>query len=61
MDGNNAYAEEVGAGHGEEEDHGRHGKVGAVDDAGDEDLRQLPAIWVWGWLHSVLGDGHDCA
>jgi hypothetical protein len=47
MDGNNAYAEEVGAIHGVEEHHGHHGQVGTVHDAGDEDLFQLPAIRMW--------------
>lgn len=55
------YREEVGAAHGPEEDDGHDGEVGAVDDARDEDLVQLPAVWMRRWPHPVLGDGHDRA
>ena len=54
-----AHREEVGAAHGPEEDDRHEGEVGAVHDAGDEDLLQLPAVRVRGRLHPVLGDGHD--
>jgi hypothetical protein len=55
------YREEIGAAHGPEEDDGHDGEVGAVDDAGDKDLVQLPAVWMRRRPHPVLRDGHDRA
>jgi len=55
------YREEVGDAHGPEEDDGHDGEVGAVEDARDEDLVQLAAVWMRRQPHPVLGDGHDRA
>lgn len=55
------YRKEVGFVHQPEEYDGHHSKIASESNAGSKDFLQLPAIWQWRWLHSILGDCHDCA
>ena len=56
-----AYREEVGASHSPEEHHRHYSHVGTINNSGDKDLVQLPAIRVWRRFYSVLRNSHDSA